>query len=202
MDPHNPAVATPDASQLNAADPTANVGSPASQAAVSPQAAAALSLTELNELTGRNFTSKESALKSIKDTFTFATTRLTDVQNKVEAGVASEMGKLRETVESQNKEMFYIQNPQYASNRKLIDSLGKNPAEVVNSDVFKETFSKLAEHDKTVKLKTVLESNPRLASSRSNLDKARELKTSQNGFITQDVKDLATQSVIDAFDLN
>lgn len=202
MEPTNPAAVLPDASQLNAAEPAANAGISAPQAAVSPQAAAALSLAELNELTGRNFTSKESALKSIKDTFTFATTRLTDVENKVAAATANEMGKLRETLESQNKELYYVQHPELAPHRKLIDSLGKNPAEVVNSDIFKETFTKLAGYDATVKLKTVLESNPRLASSRDSITKAADLKRANNGFVTADVERLALQSVKDAYDLN
>lgn len=196
----NPPEAKPDASQLNAADPSGNAGTPA-PSAVSPQAAAALTLTELNELTGRNFTSRESALKSIKDTFSFATTRLTDVENKVAAVTAGEMGKLRESLDSQNKEMFYLQHPEYAPHRKLIDSLGKNPGDVVTSDVFKETYTKVSGYDQTVKLKTVLESNPRLASSRDSITKAADLKKANNGFVTADVEKLALQSVKDAYDL-
>lgn len=200
MDPINPADVQPGDAQLTSSDPKANVGTPAPAATAAP-AVESLTLAELNELTGRQFKTKDSALKSIKDTFVFATTRVTDVRNQVEAQVATEMGKLRETVEAQNKEMFYVQNPQYAPHRKLIDSLGKNPGEVVNSDIFKDTYGKLAEHEKTVKLKTVLESNPRLASSRDNLSKAAELKQKSNGFVTEDVAKHATDAVIEAFNL-
>lgn len=201
MDPLNPAPASTDPSQLNGAVPGANDGIPAPVVTPSP-AVDALSLAELNSLLGREFKSKDSALKSIKDTFTFATTRLTDVYAKVDESTKGELKKLNDTVAAQNKELFYVQNPQYAPHRKLIDSLGQNPGEVVNGDVFKETFNKLEEHGKTVKLKTVLESNPRLASSRDSITKAAEVKKANNGFVTEEVARLATQSVIDAFDLN
>lgn len=201
MDPNSPAAVTPDASQLNAAAPAANVGTPAPQAPVTPQAADALSLTELNSLLGRKFDSKESALKSIKDTYSFATTRVTDISKEAAAAVSGELKKLGDTVEAQNKEMFYLQHPEHAPHRKLIDSLGKNPAEVVLTDVYKDTSTKLAAHDQTVKLKTVLESNPRLAAASDTLTKAADLKKAQNGFVTKSVEALVVQGVNEAFGL-
>lgn len=199
MDPLNPAAAQADASQLNAADPAANVGAPAPAAVA--QATDSLSLAELNQLLGRQFPSRESALKSIKDTFSFATTRVIDVASKVDETTKAELKRLADTVESQNKELFYTQHPEYAPHRKLIDSLGKTPAEVVQTDLFKETFSKLSEHDKTSKLKTVLESNPRIAASRDGMQKAADLKKSQNGIVTKEVESLVVGSVMDAYGL-
>lgn len=201
MDPNSPAPATPDASQLNAAAPGANVGTPAPQAPVTPQAAEALSLTELNSLLGREFKSKDSALKSIKDTFAFATTRVADISKDAVAAVGGEMKKLADTVEAQNKEMFYLQHPEYAPHRKLIDSLGKNPGEVVVSDIFKDTYGKLSEHEKTVKLKTVLESNPRLAAASDTLTKAADQLRSQGGIMTPGVEALVIKGVNEAYGL-
>lgn len=195
MDPNNPAAATVDPSQLNGAAPAANVGTPA------PANAGDLSLAELNQLLGRKFDSKESALKSIKDTFSFATTRVTDIASKVDETTKTELKRLSDTVEAQNKELFYTQNPKYAPHRKLIDSLGKVPGDVVNSDVFKETFTTLQAHGETVKLKTVLESNPRLAASRDSMTKAADLKKASNGFVTPEVERLVTESVLDAYGL-
>jgi uncharacterized protein YbjQ (UPF0145 family) len=196
MDLNNPAAAQPDASQLNAAAPAANVGTLAA-----PANAEALSLAELNQLLGRKFDSKESALKSIKDTFNFATTRVADITSKVDESTKTELKRLSDTVEAQNKELFYTQNPQYAPHRKLIDSLGKVPGEVVNSDVFKDTFKTLQAHGETVKLKTVLESNPRLAASRDSMTKAADLKKANNGFVTPEVENLVTGAVLDAYGL-
>jgi hypothetical protein len=199
MEPNNPAGAQPDASQLNAADPSANVGN--TQPAVTPQAADALSLAELNQLLGRQFKDRDSALKSIQDTYKFATTRVSDVASKLDEGARAELKRLNDTVEAQNKELFYVQNPKFAPHRKLIDSLGKNPNEVINTDIFKDTFSKLDGYDQTVKLKTVLESNPRLAASRDSMTKAVDLKKANNGFVTADVEKLVTDSVLDAYGL-
>lgn len=202
MDNNNPDGALPGESQLNPSEPASNVGTPAPGATTpTPSQVEALSLTELNSLTGREFKSKESALKSIKDTYTFATTRITDVHNQVAAQVGEKYEKLSEDFAAQQREMFFLQNPQYAPHRKLIENLGKNPIDVVQSEIFKDTFNKLSDHDKTVKLKTVLESNPRLAASRDSLTKAADLKKSQNGFVTEEVERLATASVLDAFGL-
>lgn len=199
MDPHNPGAAQPGDAQLTPSEPASNVGSPAP--ATPAPAVESLSLTELNKLLGRKFDSKESALKSIQDTYKFATTRVADIAEKANEATSEQMKKLNDTLEAQNKEMFYLQHPEYAPHRKLIDSLGKNPAEVVTTDLFKDTYGKLSEHEKTVKLKTTLESNPRLAASRDGLSKAAELKAKQHGFVTPEVESLVTNAVIDAYGL-
>ena len=198
MDPINTGSATADVSQLNTPAPETNVGSPAP--APASQTPETMSLAELNSLLGREFKSKDSALKSIQDTYKFATTRIADVEKTFAEKSTQEYKKLAEGFEAQQREMFFLQNPQFAPHRKLIESLGKTPSEVVNSDIFKETFSKLSEHDKTVKLKTVLESNPRLAASNDGFKKAVELKT-QHGKVTSDVEKLVTDAVIDAYGL-
>lgn len=189
----NPGGATADASQLNAAVPPSNAGVPVPEA---------LTLPELNQLLGRDFKSKDSALKSIGDTFKFATTRVADVTKVAEAKVDENYKKLAEGFEAQSREMFFLQHPEHAPNRKLIESLGSNPSDVVNSDVYKEVSGKLSEHDKTVKLKTVLESNPRLAASRDNMTKAADLKKSNNGFMSEEIENLVTKGVNEAFGLN
>lgn len=198
MEPSNPGAASPDGSQLNPAAPAPNA-TPAP--VTSPPPVDNLSLDELNKLTGREFKSKDMALKSIKDTFDFATTRKTDIYNQVAAAQTEEARKTAESLAATQKELFYLQKPEFAPYRDLIGSLGPNPAEVVNSAIFKETFAKLSEHEKTSKLKTVLESNPRLAASRDGLSKAAELKKSQYGVVNENVEKLVTDAVIDAFDM-
>lgn len=198
-DPNNPGEGLPDGSQLNPSDPKPNVGNPAPQ----PSSPETMTLAEINTFLGRNYKDKTSALQGLKETYTFVNKRKEDIENEVKATIQkdNQVGDLAKELENQRKELFYFQNPQYAPHRKLIESLGNDPHKVVQGEVFKETFSKLEEHGKTARLKTVLESNPRLASSRDNLSKAAELKKQQNGFITEEVANLATRAVIEAFGL-
>ena len=56
-------------------------------------------------------------------------------------------------------------------------------------------------YDKSVKLRTVLESNPRITASRDSLTKAREIRQQNNGNVTHEVQKLAVDAVMDAYDL-
>lgn len=192
MEPDNTVTAEPGAPQLSASEPVANDGK-------SPQTVAELTLAEINQRVGRDFKDKDTALKALEDTFKFVSTRKTDLETKVKSEVDETYKKLAQDFASQQREMFYLQHPEYASQRKLIESMGANPQDVVQSDVFKDAFNKLSEYDKTVKLKTVLESNPRIAASKDSFTKAAELKSKQNGVVNEAVERLVTKAVQDAF---
>ena len=209
MDPDNTTPgAVPDASQLNAA------GAPPAVAPVSPQgtvASDALTLAELNEHLGKQFPNKESALKAFKDTFSYVGKKKEDIEKEVRANISNNDGleKLAKELEVERRERFYDKNPQYADPavRAIIESTGKSPQEVVNSEAFKTVFSKVADYDKSQKLKTVLESNPRLASSRDNITKAKEaqreaFKTGDyQGQSKENVERLAVDAVKDAYEM-
>lgn len=168
-----------------------------------PEGESAMTLSELNEYLGKNFRTKETALKALKDTFSFVGRRVEDIKNEVKAelGKDDRFDKLSEQLSLERKERFFLVNPQFVPHRKLIESLGSDPEKVVQTDTFKDVFNRLEEHGRTSKLRTVLESNPRLASSRDNLTKARDLKKAA-GKVTEEVESLVTGAVIDAYGLN
>lgn len=183
------------ASQLNAADPNAAVGT------VATGDASQLSLSELNTLTGKQYTSKESALKSIKDTFSYVGMKKEDIAKEIAS--SSNNDAVTKELASIRKDMFYKDNPDYAPYRNLIEKVGGTPAEVVNSAEFKDVFTKAKGYDESAKLKTVLESNPRIASSRDSITKARDLQATggSNPQTKAQVEKLATDAVKDAFGL-
>ncbi len=185
----------PDASQLNAAGADGAVGSVSA-------GVDSLSLSELNTLLNKDFKDKDTALKSVKDTFAFVGKKKDQFESEILAKIGNDkrIDTLAQELAIERKERFYDKNPQYASMRTLIDKLGSNPSEVVNSPEFKEIHTKVSGYDESTKLRTVLESNPRLASSRDALTKAKEMQ--MNGSGSQAEHDsLIVNAVKDAFDL-
>lgn len=162
--------------------------------AVSPNTAEALSLTELNNLLGKNYPTKEAAMKSVKDTFSF-------VGKKVEPKIDPSQFISREQYET---DMFFSKNTEYSSPevRKIIDAMAKadglKPQDVVNSDTFKAVYTKVRGYDESQSLKSVLESNPRLSSSRDTFTQAQEAVKTGN---TAKAEELAVKAVMDAFDM-
>ena len=69
---------------------------------------------------------------------------------------------------------------------------------MVNREEFKTIFEKVSGYDKSIKLKTVLESNPRITSSRDNLTKASEI-VQKTGQVTHEVQRHALNAVKDAY---
>lgn len=181
-----------DAPQLSAAAPEGTVTPGAPQAS-------AITLEELNTLTGKQFPTKEAALKSIKDTQSYVGMKVEDVEKRLQANSQTET--LAKELAEMRKERFFDKNPQYADDntRKIIERVGGNPADVVSSPEFKAVFEKVQGFDETQKLKTVLDSNPRLASSRDGLTKASEMKS--QGASTDAVSKLVVGAVKDAYGL-
>lgn len=131
-----------------------------------------LSLTELNHALGKTFTSKEAAIKAVKDTFSYVGKRKEDVAKEV-----VDTSKFI-SAERYETDMFYAGNPDYTDLRQVIDSMakaeGKRPHEIVNSDAFKNVFEKVKGFNEVQKTRTVLESNPRITSSRTKIQEARQ----------------------------
>ena len=183
--------AVPDASQLNAADAQGTVGS---------VSADGMTLSELNKHLGKNFPNRDSALKAIKDTFSYVGKKIEDVKKEVIASTANDnrLDQLAKELAEERKERFYLQNPQYKSARAVIEKFGGNPSQVVDSAEFKEVFTKISGYDESQKLKTVLESNPRLSSSRDNLTKARDIAVKLDR-PSEEVESLVANAVKDAY---
>lgn len=147
--------------------------------AVSQNTADALSLNELNSYLGKNFKDKESALKSLKDTFSYVGKKTEDITPKIDPNQFIS----REQYET---DMFYSRNAEYSTPevREVIDAMAKakgmSPKDVVNSDTFKAVFSKVKGYDDSQSLRSVLETNPRLASTRDSFTKGAEHLQSGN----------------------
>lgn len=186
-----------DASQLNAADPATAVGNGAQVTGDT------MTLAEINQHLGKQFTNKESALKALSDTFSYVGKKKDDIAAEIRTQISQDTraDSIAKELEEMRKERFFDKNPSYAepSVRKLIDSIGGNPSDVVNTPEFKSIFEKIEGYDKTQKLRTVLESNPRLSSSKDNLTKAAEAKRS--GAPSADVEQLAVNAILDAYEM-
>lgn len=170
---NNPSGAQADASHVNAAAAPENVGSG------TPSASPEISLSELNSLLGKTFPTKDAALKSLKDTQSYVGMKKEDIEKEVLARTPAntqDTTALAKQLEEMRKDNFYRDNPTYNKPeiKALIDKLGANPADVINSPDFKPFFEKVQGFDEVQKLRTVLDSNPRLATSRDALTKAAD----------------------------
>jgi len=156
-----------------------------------------ITLAELEEKLGKKFPNKEKALKALKDTFSYVGKKVEPKKEKVD--LSNFVSK-----EQYEEDLFFSQNKQYNSPeiRKVITSLSKvnnlRPHEVVETDDFKNIFEKVEGYEKIQSTKTVLETNPRLVSSVDKLSKAKE--SADKGH-KDAAENLATQAVLDAYDL-
>lgn len=191
----------PDGSQLNPAGGNGTVGTTPAEGSAAAQLEA-MTLTDLNNTLGKQYPSKDAALKSIKDTFSYVGKKKEDIEREVKASIQSDtrVDQIAKELQIERTERFYDRNPQYAdpSIRRFIESTGKMPNEVVETEDFKNIFTKVAEYNKSMKLKTVLESNPRLNSSRDHIAKARDLV--KNGD-SNGVEEAILSAVKDAYGL-
>lgn len=164
------------------------------------EGADSMTLGELNTFLGKDFKSKDAALKAVKDTFSYVGKKKEDIEKEVLAKVTNTAATdtLAKELEEMRRERFYDKNPQYADPavRKFIESTGKNPVDVVNMPEFKEIFTKVSGYDESQKLKTVLESNPRLASTKDAFSKARELQA--QGANKDQVEALVVRGVLES----
>lgn len=184
------------ASQLNAVDSeeTVDLGEPSQEPVVSNSDLRGLSLDELNETLGKQFKDKETALKSLKDTFTYVGKKVEQVETELKSKGFISKNDL-ETV------LFYRDNPEYSTYKDVIDSFagkhGITPAEAIKSEALSGLFAKAKQADQYNNTQSVIQTNPRLAESRSSLDKAREAIL-RNGR-SSDVESLVAKAVLDAY---
>lgn len=162
--------------------------------AVPSNTAEALTLDELNSYLGKTYKDKASALKSLKGTFSYVGKKTEDITPKVDPNQFIS----RDQYET---DMFYTRNAEYATPevRKIIDAMAKadgvKPQEVVASDTFKAVYSKVKGYDESQNLKSVLETNPRLASTRDAFSQAAEAYKAGK---KDDAEKLVTRAVLDS----
>lgn len=134
-----------------------------------------LTLEELNTTLGKNFTTKEGALKAMKDTFAYV-------------GKKSEPMTSKEELQKLRTDMFFMQNNEYQQARPILEALSKanniSLEEASNMDVFKDTFAKIksaSEDTKPTVMPTTGHSIPpsdygkRIQEARGNKEKMTDL---------------------------
>lgn len=133
-----------------------------------------LSLAELNKFLGSDFKDPSTALQSLKETKNFVGKRKEDIAAEVKAGLQQNTPEAasKADVQALKNELFFSQNPQYKGYESIIQKLGSNPAEVVNSEDFKPMFEKVQKADEVVNTKSVVASNNRIAQTKSVVDQA------------------------------
>lgn len=165
-----------------------------------------IELAKLNEMLGKDFKDVDTALKSIKDTQSF-------VGKKMEAVKDPTIEEKLDNLEKQlNESNFYRENPQYDNEdaRNLIKELGGNPTEVIEKDIFKNTFEKISAYNKSQESKSILHNSSRLGQVSTKMDEASSSmakadEAASRGNLTEAIKmkdladDNAVASVIDSF---
>jgi hypothetical protein len=121
--------------------------------------AQSLSLEELNAFLGKKFSSKETALKSIKDTYGFVGKRKQDAKEEISKEDFIPRSEF-ETI------LFYDKNPETAKHREVIDAYAKangiTAREAAEVPALKSLIEKASGFEKTEALKTVMTSSPKL----------------------------------------
>lgn len=203
----------PGASQLNAAD-----GKGAVDPVTPPQNG--LTLDELNTFLGKSFKDKDTALKSLKDTYSY-------VGNQTTEALARKLGKPEDEVLSALKtvmdtkgapdvmtraqfqeEQFFDKNASLTDYRSQLAAIkNSDPAtkamtwqDFVKSPVAASLVEKVTGYDEIQRNKSVLESNPRLGAATDKIGKAAQAteearKAAMSGDVTNAERALHTAKV-------
>jgi len=189
-------------------DPTGgNSSEPSENASV--ENGETLSLSELNTLLGRNYASKDVALKSIKETYSY-TGKVGQLEKQLAAlstATPAPSNELESTVRSLQTQLeestFISEHPELKEYlptlREARANSGKSLSDIVESPAFKPLFEKAIAHDATAKKRSVLESNPRLGQVRDKMQEARELN--KTGDLVK-AAETSVSAVLDAYDLS
>lgn len=159
-----------------------------------------LSLTELNQMLGRQYADVPTALAAIRETYSF-------VGKKVEPVVAANPAPVvpnpnegmatKDEVKRLSEDLFYSQNPQYKDYRSLISKMGGSPSEVVESAEFKPLFEKATTAD-AGSASSVVHSNARLSQPNTKVEEALKVANSI-GVGATDLATILAQGVLEDY---
>ena len=192
-----------DANQLGAASGDTAVGGQ------NPQEST-LTLSELRSVLGKDFKDKETALKSLKDTQSYVgkvgqlEKELTTLRNQpASAANTQDVSEVKAEIRKMKDELWFADNAAYKPHRTLVEKYakaeGKTFSEIVESPEFKDVFSKIQGFEQSQKMRTVLESNPRLASSQDKMSKAQTLAATRSRKALGEAGEQAISAVMDAY---
>ncbi len=167
-------------------------------------------LSELKSVLGKDFKDKDTALKSVKDTFNYVG-RVGQLEEELKksqkqptsAANATEVEGIKTELQKMKDELWFADNSAYKPHRQLVETFakakGKNFSEIVDSQEFKDVFTKVQGFEKIQNTRTVLESNPRLASSQDKLSKAQNLAATRSRKALSEAGEIAVSAVLDAY---
>ena len=204
MEPtNNTQVNLPDGPQLSPAGGNSAVGGQ------SPQETP-ITLSELNKGLGKDFKDKDTALKSLKDTQSYVAqvgtlkSQLEKLQSQPSSPHASgEIADLKAQLNNIQTENFFERNAPLKAIRTTVEAFtkaqGKTLQEVAELPEIKELLVKVSGFEQSQKMRTVLESNPRLASMQDKMTKAQELAATKSRKAVGEAADIAVSAVMDAY---
>lgn len=163
------------------------------EAVLNPSDASNLTLEELNSKLGKEFQTKESALKAISDTFSYVGKKKEDIAKELKDNGGDFVSR-----DEFLQEQFYSKNPEYAPYKNIIQKIDKDPTKAIQDETFKSIFEKASNFEKIETSKSVLHSNPRLMKVSDDFQEARE--ASQKGDQSTAEKKVVS-GLIDALDL-
>ena len=106
-------------------------------------------------------------------------------------------------MEAIQEDNFFERNPNFKSLRPVVRTFakanGKKLEEVIELPEIKELVTKVSGYDKSQNIRTVLESNPRLASSQDKITKAQGLTATRSRKAITEAGELAVGAVMDAY---
>lgn len=156
-----------------------------------------LSLAELNKYLGSDFKDPSTALKALKDTKDYVGKRKEDIANELKTVVVAQTPPdvaTKTEVQALKNDLFYSQNPQYKGMAPIIQKLGADPADVVNSEEFKTMFEKVKVADEVVNNKSVVASNSRISQVKTVMDSAVNVANSR-GTTGEDVATIFAREI-------
>lgn len=166
-------------------------------------------LSELNKMLGKDFKDKDTAIKSLKDTQSYTADvgvlkkRLSELEGGSASAATGDIVEVKAQISALQNDLYFERNPKYKSARPIVEKLaraeGKRLDEVVDMPEFKELFTKVEGFDKSQSMRTVLESNPRLASSQDKMSKAQGLAATRSRKSLTEAGELAVGAVMEAY---
>lgn len=127
-----------------------------------------LTLAELNELLGKNFKDKATALKSLKDMSSQAG-KSADLEGRVK-----EFDALKQSVDEIKLDAWFARNPEHEANREILEALAHKHDTTIQEAVELEAYQELNKRaPKSEKRTSVMDSKKRQQSS-DDRDKALE----------------------------
>ncbi len=156
-----------------------------------------LTLDEINSLLGKDFKDKDSALKAVKDTFSYVGKKKEDIAAEMRptAQAPSDAYASKDELAQLKNELFYANHPEYKGYESTIKMMGNDPSEVTGTDAFKALFAKVKVADEAEQKKSVVSSNSRLGETQTISEKAVQVANARNSS-SQDVADTFAAEIL------